>query len=51
MKTIMLCAGQDVLRGVMTRAAGGFTQCVAWEQEVSESRVRVSVFVREKAPL
>lgn len=49
MKTILFRADQDILKNIMTEAAGGFTQYVAWEQARTESQSEfVFVFKREK---
>ena len=46
MKTILLCADQNILNSVMTWAAGGFTQCVAWEQERAERLSAIGQLLR-----
>lgn len=52
MKTILFRADQDILKSVMTGAAGGFIQCVACQQEgIGRQReiVGQSLFVREES--
>lgn len=48
MKTILFHADHNILNSVMTRAAGGFAQCVAWDEE---RQVELSVFVCESKRL
>lgn len=43
MKTILFCTELDILKTVMTRAAGWFTQCVACEHEGTERLVSQSL--------